>query len=969
MSITLSRKKTSISFCAAFLLLALAAPAQAAPPTPALLSPANGAVVASLPAFAWNPSPGAHHYEFQVSADSGFNSPVLGYGNDRFFTGNTRATLKKTIPNGTLWWRVRAATEAGAVSPWSAVRSVKKAWTSAPTLVSPAYDATLTYPASPFKLSWTPTPGAAKYLVTLATDPALGSPVWTPVETAASQFSRAPALAPGRYYWGVTPIDAEGNRGKPSSVGTFTWAWPTTTATSLNDLVSALEVFDPLYSWNALPGAARYEVEVNSSSDFTPGSKVCCSGTTLGTAFASTVLYENNTYYWRIRALDQAGNAGVWNLGPDFAKTFDNVAPVGSVVAPSIKSLHMRDNLTDAGTDVDLVAPGYQTQVPVVAWDPVPGASSYLVDVTYYDDGAGICDWTHSANEHWTSQTAANAWTPLGSGWNSVKPYPDVMGVSTDSNTSLELGHSYCVRVRARTDRDTNGQDIYGDYTDLDWGVPGGPAFTFTDYPTGGACTPSCTNGYLGTGDYVLPAHGTTTGRTPLFTWKPLSGKQSYFVIVSKDAAFNNIADYAFTQIPAYAPRTHTQPSTFSDETTLYYWAVLPAVNFNGGLSTGNPLLSAFRNFQKQSTPPALLSPVGNTQITTQPTFTWTAAEGARRYRLQVSQDPTFGSPIDDVLTRSTAYTSNSTYPADTVLYWRVRADDEKLVGLTWSATGTFRRTLPAPVPDADNPTSGDLIPLFTWAPITGAVSYDFEINEPDGDSSVFEDAYSSAFAFVKMTGTGVWGWRVRANYPTTSTYSLTEGPWSVMRYFTRTIHEPAGATTDRGVSRVLFSWQPVLGMKNYRLQVSSRPDFARLVENVITDNTVYAPRLTTGQEYLNGGLFYWRVAAADEDRNTGDFSPALTLALPKAMRVTTSGSPVKGRRVPITVTVRDAARKPVTRAAVRVSGAGVTAFTRRTNAEGRVVLYVKARRTGRVTFAITKSGYVRAIVRLAVRR
>jgi hypothetical protein len=162
------------------------------------------------------------------------------------------------------------------------------------------------------------------------------------------------------------------------------------------------------------------------------------------------------------------------------------------------------------------------------------------------------------------------------------------------------------------------------------------------------------------------------------------------------------------------------------------------------------------------------------------------------------------------------------------------------------------------------------------------------------------------------------------------------------MRYFTRTIHEPAGATTDRGVNRILFSWQPELGMKNYRLQVSARPDFARLVENVITDNTVYAPRLSTAQAYLSGGLFYWRVAAGDEDRNTGDFSQALTLSLPKAMRVTTSGSPVKGRQVPITVTVRDAARKPVRRAAVRVSGAGARAVTRRTNAEGRVVFYVK---------------------------
>jgi hypothetical protein len=962
MGITGSRRKTWIACCAAFLLLALAAPAQAAPPTPVLASPADGAVVASLPAFAWNPSRGAHHYEFQVSADRGFNSPVLGYGNDRFFTGNTRATLKKTIPNGMLWWRVRAATEAGAVSPWSAARSVRKAWSAAPTLLSPAYDATLVYPSAPFKLSWTPTSGAAKYLVTLATDPALGSPVWTPVETAAPQFSRAPALAPGRYYWGVTPIDAQGNRGKPSSVGTFTWAWPTTTATSLNDLVATLEVFDPLYSWDALPGAARYEVEVNSSSEFAPGSKVCCSGTTLGTAFASTALFENDTYHWRIRAFDQAGNAGVWNLGPDFLKTFDNVPPV---TGTSIKGLGMQ------GPDADAAA-GYQTQIPILTWDPVPGASSYLVDVTRYDTGAGICDTTADAADHWTSQTAANAWTPLGTDWNGNKPHNDGMAVANDGPTGLVPGYSYCVRVRARTDRASTGQDIYGDDTELDWGIPGGPAFTFTGYPTGGTCTPSCTNGYPGGSDYELPFTGSTTGLTPLFTWKPLSGKQSYFVLVSADQSFTNIVDYAFTQVPAYAPRTHTQPWTYPDSNTLYYWAVLPAADFDGGLAVGNPLLAgplAARNFQKQSTPPALISPIGGGAISTQPTFKWTAADGARRYRLQVSQDPTFGSPIDDILTRSTAYTSNSTYPADTVLYWRVRADDERLVGLTWSATGTFRRTLPAPVPDADNPTSGDLIPLFTWAPITGAVSYDFEINEPDGDSSVFEDAYSSAFAFVKMTGTGVWGWRVRANYPTTSSFSLTEGPWSGMRYFTRTIHEPQGATTDRGPSRVLMSWQPVLGMKNYRLQISARPDFARLVENVITDNTSYAPRLTTGQAYLNGGLFYWRVAAADEDNNVGDFSQALTLSLPKAMRVSTSGSPVKRRRVPITVTVRDAARKPVGRAAVRVSGAGVAAFTRRTNGEGRVVLYVRATRIGRVTVRITKSGYVSSISRLAVRR
>ncbi len=98
------------------------------------------------------------------------------------------------------------------------------------------------------------------------------------------------------------------------------------------------------------PGAAKYEVEVNSSVDFAPGSKVCCSQLTISTSLAPTVVFRDNTYYWRVRALDAAGNAGVWNRGPDFVKTFDKVPPV---TAPSIKNLHMRDNLADPGTDVD----------------------------------------------------------------------------------------------------------------------------------------------------------------------------------------------------------------------------------------------------------------------------------------------------------------------------------------------------------------------------------------------------------------------------------------------------------------------------------------------------------------------------------------------------------------------------------------------------------------------------------------
>ena len=156
--------------------LALAAPAQAAGlPTPKQVAPPDGASVTALPPFSWKPVAKAERYEFQIAADSGFNSPVLGRGDDHFFTRNTRATLKKTVPNGRYFWRVRAATKSGGVSAWSEGRALRKAWTAAATLQAPAAGAALSYPASPLRLTWSPVPGAAHYLVSIATDPMLGS--------------------------------------------------------------------------------------------------------------------------------------------------------------------------------------------------------------------------------------------------------------------------------------------------------------------------------------------------------------------------------------------------------------------------------------------------------------------------------------------------------------------------------------------------------------------------------------------------------------------------------------------------------------------------------------------------------------------------------------------------------------------------------------------------------------------------
>ena len=171
----------------------------------------------ALPAFAWSPVPGADSYEFQVAADQNFNSPVLGRGEGSFVTKNARATLRKTLPNGRYWWRVRATTKKGEASPWSNPRSLVKSWNLVPSSQTPAPGYPFTFPTWPMTLSWAPVPYAASYMFSLASDPALANIVINngqPLETWATNYVPVFNLLPsGTYYWNVVPVDSEGNEG------------------------------------------------------------------------------------------------------------------------------------------------------------------------------------------------------------------------------------------------------------------------------------------------------------------------------------------------------------------------------------------------------------------------------------------------------------------------------------------------------------------------------------------------------------------------------------------------------------------------------------------------------------------------------------------------------------------------------------------------------------------------------------
>jgi hypothetical protein len=863
---------------AAALIMATGAPgASTAAGTPRAVTPAAGKRVQSLPFFGWTAVRGADHYEFELAADSGFNSPVLGSAG-QFTTKNTRATVSKTLPNGTYWWRVRAITASGSVGPWSAARKLVKAWRAAPNLLAPTNGSKVAYP-SPLVFSWAPVAGAATYLVSLATDAGLGSLVGSqPIETSALSLAPAVALHVGTYYWAVTPVDAEGNRGIRSVVRSFQWAWPSVpTNLHVQDLVGPNDANDPAFgptpfdtalflpqfSWTVVPGATRYELEINSDDSWATGSRVCCDDKILAPTFTPTKTFLSNRYFWRVRAFDADGNAGAWapagNGGTtnSFVKTFDNVCtdelPDNCVPAPgpSIRDLRVEDW---SGA----VVTGGSTSSPVIIWSPVPGASSYEYEVTRYHDGG--CDFTWSKGDHWHAFTSTAAWTPMGPAL-SRAPYP---GSVTVDNKSLVAGAQYCVRVRAQTDRDAHGNAVFGDFTSIPSGTSTpGVAFTYSG-GTGGVVSS------LAPGDYLTPAQGTSLRQMPFFRWRPVIGAQGYWILVSKDPSFTNVVDYAYTVSPTYAPRTSSGVTTYPDESTTYYWAVLPNL---GARTSGDPAGAVHGTFQKEVPPAELRVALDQPQ----PVFRWKPVAGARNYELEVSSDPNFGSIVEKAATPSTSYTAAVTYPPGKKLYWHVRADDEKKIGLSW-ASSSFEYRLPAPSL-AGNARSGDTIPTWRWKPVLGATSYDLHADLPNGTHSDFSGLRTAAFTATKMTGTGIFHWQVRANFPNSS--GTTHGPYSRPVAYARTIKPPTGAHAVGGGTSIALVWRPKVGAKQYKVQIATKPDFSSTVEQVTTDNPTFAPLLSSFN-YLHGGVYYWRVAAVDANGNSGDYTKTHTFRLRK---------------------------------------------------------------------------------------
>lgn len=855
---------------------------------PSLLSPANGAHVQQIPTMSWSAVSGAVEYQYEVSADPRFRSTILRSPGESGTptTYNLAATLKQPVTDGTYYWRVRGVNATKQPGPWSAVRRVEKKWTEAPQLLGPSEGAVITWPSAPLVLHWSEVPYAYEYIVTIATDEQLSNVVVgtaaMPQKTDGTVFALPGTLQPGqKYYWSITPIDDEGHRGTPSAVRSFEWSWPSETTTHLTNLASPFG-FEPQFSWEPVAGAAGYEVEVNQSPEFPSGSKWCCSTLVTGTSFTPTELLANDhAFWWRVRAIDPSGHAGVWNMGAgehgiadeEFTDAFDDVTP-------SVQNLHITEpDGSEAPSDP-------KTSTPIVTWSAVPGASSYEVQVTHFVEGSG-CNWAANEFDHEKQvvQTSSLAWTPPGDDTKHLGPtaWPNPV-YSPQLN---EEDTPYCVRVLARAADDAKGGQVIGGWTQI--GGENEPAFTFASQPAPGGpeeATPASA--------YTLPQGGSTTTHTPLFTWNRVPGASSYYVVIARDANFTDVVDVASTVVPAYAPELEGE-EPLADQTNAYYWAVVP-VNAKGEVFHEPPGQDAPQTFTKLSVPPTPLSPIAGAEVSDQPTFQWTPAEGALDYTLQVSQSPSFANLIDNVKTDSTSYTSASTYPAYATLYWRVRANDTNrhAEGLDWSAVQTFQRTLPSPTPSSTNSTGGEAIPALSWTPVQGATAYQIHAEQPNGTTKEFTSS-SPVFTIEEWDGPGIWRWQARAEFPAGGSQTVTS------RYFApqtlaHTVAPPANAQGVKSGSRIVISWTPQAYAKQYEVAISTSETFSTVIQSEKISQTSWAPINVNLSKSADKGTLYWRVAAVDKLGNVGPYATGAFVP-PKAKAKCTAKKVKKGKK------------------------------------------------------------------------
>ncbi|MDA0165207.1 SBBP repeat-containing protein [Solirubrobacter ginsenosidimutans] len=175
------------------------------PGAPSLTSPAGGASVTQPFTFDWSDVANAAWYTIEVDDSASFSQPLVWAA-----TTTPSQLATNSLPNGTLFWRVRAFNSDGIGGDYSAVRTVvvgpaPPGPLAAPSLLSPAADARFS-PGSSITFDWSDVSGANGYTIQIDDSDSFSAPLTLQQIVSTSQFATS-SLPTRRLWWRVRAND------------------------------------------------------------------------------------------------------------------------------------------------------------------------------------------------------------------------------------------------------------------------------------------------------------------------------------------------------------------------------------------------------------------------------------------------------------------------------------------------------------------------------------------------------------------------------------------------------------------------------------------------------------------------------------------------------------------------------------------------------------------------------------------
>ena len=248
---------------------------------------------------------------------------------------NRTSTLAAVF--GSRWPRILANVLLLSSILLSAVGSMPAYALAAPALIAPANGSTTTVVDTPPlaipEFKWTAVSDATSYRLQVSnaigfntTIVDLTTPNTTYTHTSADAFSD------GTWYWRVR-VEAP-SIGDYSGIWSFTkqWAAPANAPALISPAAGETIDFydDPIFSWSPVTGAARYKLQIYSSSG--GWSSLLYTATTLVTTHQPIDKLANGAYYWRVVPVDPGNRDGT----PSAERSFNaNYNPVLTLLEPA----------------------------------------------------------------------------------------------------------------------------------------------------------------------------------------------------------------------------------------------------------------------------------------------------------------------------------------------------------------------------------------------------------------------------------------------------------------------------------------------------------------------------------------------------------------------------------------------------------------------------------------------------------